>query len=73
MRGPQPPAVGAAMATTAPALVEHAQGDAAAPVVQPLSAAEEAEREREEQTMHAPMEDPPPPDDADSDHEVPQR
>ena len=76
MHGPQPPAAGAAgaaLATTASPLVDHAQADVPAPVAHPLSAAEEAEREREEQTMHAPMEDPPPPDDADIDDDVPQR
>jgi sec-independent protein translocase protein TatB len=70
MRGPQPPAAGAAMAT--PALVELEQ-DAPASDVQPPSAAEEAAWEEEEQTMHAPMEDPPPPDDAQIDHEIPKR
>ncbi|WP_159017057.1 Sec-independent protein translocase protein TatB [Cognatiluteimonas profundi] len=78
MRGPQPPAAGAAGAAgaaiaTTPVLVEHAPAGVAPSSEQPLSAAEEAEREREEQTMHAPMEDPPPPDDADIDDEVPQR
>jgi sec-independent protein translocase protein TatB len=76
MRGPQPPAAGAALAS--PALLEQeqlgqAQGESSTEAVQQLPTAEDIEREREEQSMHAPMEEPPPPDDADIDDEVPQR
>jgi sec-independent protein translocase protein TatB len=74
MRGPQPPAIGAAVAASTWA--GHAQGDAPGTDTHALSAAEEAEWEPEEQRFHSPdeEEEAPPPDDADFDDEdAPQR